>query len=102
MASLHTFKRLPVLTVALVAQLAWGQTTLLNASYDVSREFYKDVNAAFIAQYKKSTGKDIKVDQAHGGSSAKGVSVCFCMVVFLKVVGLLGIASRLWGRAEPM
>lgn len=75
MASLHTFKRLPVLTVALVAQLAWGQTTLLNASYDVSREFYKDVNAAFIAQYKKSTGKDIKVDQAHGGSSAQARAV---------------------------
>lgn len=49
--------------------------TLLNASYDVAREFYKDYNAAFIAHYKKTTGKDIKVDQAHGGSSAQARAV---------------------------
>ena len=55
--------------------LASAQTSLLNASYDVSREFYKDVNAAFIASYKKSTGKDIKIDQSHGGSSAQARAV---------------------------
>lgn len=49
--------------------------TLLNASYDVAREFYKDYNAAFIAHYKKTTGKDIKIDQAHGGSSAQARAV---------------------------
>lgn len=49
--------------------------TLLNGSYDVAREFYKDYNAAFIAHYKKTTGKDIKVDQSHGGSSAIARSV---------------------------
>ncbi len=50
-------------------------TTLLNASYDVAREFYKDYNAAFVAQYKKATGKDVKVDQSHGGSSAQARAV---------------------------
>lgn len=49
--------------------------TLLNVSYDVSREFYKDINTAFVAQYKKTTGKEIKVDQAHGGSSAQARAV---------------------------
>ena len=49
--------------------------TLLNVSYDVSREFYKDYNAAFIAHYKKLTGKDIKVDQSHSGSSAQARAV---------------------------
>ncbi len=49
--------------------------TLLNASYDVSREFYKDFNAAFAAHYKKTTGKDVKVDQSHGGSSAQARAV---------------------------
>ena len=49
--------------------------TLLNASYDVAREFYKDYNAAFIAHIKKTTGKDVKVDQAHGGSSAQARAV---------------------------
>ena len=56
------------------SNLAYAQT-LLNASYDVSREFYKDVNASFIASYKKSTGKDIKIDQSHGGSSAQARAV---------------------------
>jgi sulfate transport system substrate-binding protein len=55
--------------------LATGQQTLLNVSYDVAREFYKDYNAAFIAHYKKTTGKDVKIDQAHGGSSAQARAV---------------------------
>ena len=54
---------------------AAAQSTLLNVSYDVAREFYKDYNAAFIANYKKTTGKDIKIDQAHGGSSAQARAV---------------------------
>jgi sulfate transport system substrate-binding protein len=49
--------------------------TLLNVSYDVSREFYKDYNAAFVANYKKTTGKDVKIDQSHGGSSAQARAV---------------------------
>ncbi len=65
-----------VAAVALAsANLAVAQTTLLNASYDVAREFYKDYNAAFVAHYKKSTGKDVKIDQAHGGSSAQARAV---------------------------
>ncbi|HEY8357034.1 MAG TPA: sulfate ABC transporter substrate-binding protein, partial [Ramlibacter sp.] len=51
------------------------QQTLLNASYDVAREFYKDVNAAFVPWYKKTAGKDVKVEQAHGGSSAQARAV---------------------------
>ena len=50
-------------------------TTLLNVSYDVAREFYKDYNAAFVAHYKKTTGKDVKIDQSHAGSSAQARAV---------------------------
>ena len=56
------------------AGLASAQTRL-NASYDVAREFYKDYNAAFIAHYKKTSGKDIKIDQTHAGSSAQARAV---------------------------
>ncbi len=72
-------KRLLSTLVAAVAfcasPLAFAQNSLLNASYDVSREFYKDVNSAFIASVKKSSGKDIKIDQSHGGSSAQARAV---------------------------
>jgi sulfate transport system substrate-binding protein len=50
-------------------------STLLNVSYDVAREFYKDYNAAFVAHYKKTTGKDVKIDQSHAGSSAQARAV---------------------------
>jgi sulfate transport system substrate-binding protein len=49
--------------------------TLLNVSYDVSREFYKDYNAAFVAHYKKTKSIDVKIDQSHGGSSAQARAV---------------------------
>lgn len=61
--------------LATVGVPAAAQTTLLNSSYDVSREFYKDFNAAFVTHYKKTTGKDIKIDQSHGGSSAQARAV---------------------------
>lgn len=57
-----------------LASLASAQT-LLNVSYDVAREFYKDINPAFIAHYKKTTGKDLKIDQSHAGSSAQSRAV---------------------------
>ena len=64
-----------VLMGAVPATWAAPSTTLLNVSYDVAREFYKDYNAAFIAHWKKTTGEDITVNQSHGGSSKQARSV---------------------------
>jgi sulfate transport system substrate-binding protein len=55
--------------------VASAQQTLLNVSYDVAREFYKDINAAFVPYYKKATGKDVKIEQSHAGSSAQARAV---------------------------
>jgi len=52
-----------------------ASATLLNVSYDVSREFYKDYNAAFAAHWKKTTGEDLTLNQSHGGSSRQARSV---------------------------
>lgn len=49
--------------------------TLLNVSYDVSREFYKDYDALFAAHWKKTAGDDVTVNQSHGGSSKQVRSV---------------------------
>lgn len=67
--------KIALASLAFAASGVASAQTLLNGSYDVAREFYKDYNAAFIAQYKKTTGKDIKVDQSHAGSSAVARSV---------------------------
>jgi sulfate transport system substrate-binding protein len=48
---------------------------LLNVSYDVARELYKDINPAFIADWKKKTGETINIKQSHGGSSKQARSV---------------------------
>jgi sulfate/thiosulfate transport system substrate-binding protein len=58
-----------------LASTASAQANLLNVSYDVAREFYRDYNAAFAAHHKKTTGQDLKIDQAHGGSSAQARAV---------------------------
>lgn len=52
-----------------------GEVTLLNVSYDVARELYKDINPAFAAAYKKSTGTDVTIKQSHGGSSKQARAV---------------------------
>lgn len=54
---------------------AQAQTTLLNVSYDVSREFYKDFNAAFAADWKQRNGQSLTLNQSHGGSSKQARSV---------------------------
>ena len=49
--------------------------TLLNVSYDPTRELYKDINAAFAAQWKAKTGQDVTINQSHGGSGSQSRAV---------------------------
>ncbi len=48
---------------------------ILNVSYDVSRETFADINPAFVAAWKKTSGQTIKVNQSHAGSSAQARAV---------------------------
>lgn len=52
-----------------------ADTTILNASYDVARELYKDYNAAFAKHWKATTGESVTVKQSHGGSSKQARAV---------------------------
>ena len=72
---MNKIKSIAIACLLAVSGLNVSAQTLLNASYDVAREFYKDYNVAFVANYKKTTGKDVKIDQAHGGSSAQARAV---------------------------
>lgn len=65
-----------LVAVTLLAPHAWAaETTLLNVSYDVTREFYKDFNAAFADYWKERTGQTLTINQSHGGSSKQARSV---------------------------
>ncbi|WP_218079488.1 sulfate ABC transporter substrate-binding protein [Anthocerotibacter panamensis] len=49
--------------------------TLLNVSYDPTRELYKDFNAAFAAYWKKKTGQEVTFNQSHGGSGKQARAI---------------------------
>ena len=72
---MNNIKSIAAAALLAVSGLTVSAQTMLNASYDVAREFYKEYNSAFVANYKKTTGKDLKIDQAHGGSSAQARAV---------------------------
>ena len=56
--------------VASVAAEA-GAQSILNVSYDPTRELYEAINQAFVAQWKAKTGQTLQINQAHGGSGSQ-------------------------------
>jgi sulfate/thiosulfate transport system substrate-binding protein len=79
---MKTFKTIAQLAMGIVliapsAEKAAAQekVTLLNVSYDPTRELYKDINAAFAREWKRRTGQDVEVKQSHGGSGAQARAV---------------------------
>ncbi|MDR2516521.1 MAG: sulfate transporter subunit, partial [Spirochaetaceae bacterium] len=54
---------------------AGGEITLLNVSYDPTRELYREYNEAFARYYKEKTGTAVTVNQSHGGSGGQARSV---------------------------
>ena len=68
--------RLVAMGSLLVATSAFAaDVSLLNVSYDPTRELYVDFNKAFSAAYQKETGKSIEIKQSHGGSGSQARSV---------------------------
>ena len=58
-----------VAAVASTALPAFAESSLLNVSYDVSRDFYKDYNPLFQKYWKAKTGESVELKQSHAGSS---------------------------------
>lgn len=63
-----------VAAAGFLATQAWA-ATLLNVSYDVTREFYTDYNPLFLAHWKAGGGGELKIEQSHGGSSKQARAV---------------------------
>jgi sulfate transport system substrate-binding protein len=74
----HFFKTLVATALVAVSSLAAAQTapvTLLNVSYDPTRELYSEFNIAFAKHWKAQTGQDVTIKQSHGGSGKQARSV---------------------------
>jgi sulfate/thiosulfate transport system substrate-binding protein len=88
MSATHTWRRsaaalLVLVTATLLAACephgtgapGAARVTLLNVSYDPTRELYSQYNAAFVKYWKDKTGQDVRIDQSHGGSGKQARSV---------------------------
>ena len=89
---------------------AQADTTLLNVSYDVARELYKDINPAFAAHWQRTAGEKITINQSHGGSSKQIQSVVAGLeadvvtmnqAADIEVLVKNGLASADWRKAFP-
>jgi sulfate transport system substrate-binding protein len=78
MITRHRFINLTLaatLTMTALGIYAQPAVTLLNVSYDPTRELYVEFNAAFAKHYKAKTGQDVTIKQSHGGSGKQARSV---------------------------
>ncbi len=71
----RTLYLLGLLALASAFTVSAKEYTLLNVSYDVSRELYKDINAAFSEYWLKQTGDQVTIQQSHDGSSKQAAAV---------------------------
>ncbi len=62
-------------SLAMIGAAAAADVTLLNVSYDPTRELYADINKAFAKEFAAATGKTVEIKQSHGGSGKQARSV---------------------------
>jgi sulfate transport system substrate-binding protein len=99
------------LLVAGVAQAAdQKKIELLNASYDVARELFTQINPAFQAQWQAKTGQRVQIRQSHGGSSKQARSVAeglpadvvtFNQVTDITFLESTGLVAKGWEKRLP-
>src|SRR5712672_671024 len=101
----------------LVAALLWASPTfaadvsLLNVSYDPTRELYVDFNKAFAAAYQKETGKSVEIKQSHGGSGSQARAlidglqadvVTLALAYDIDAIAAKGLIPADWQKRLPL
>ena len=82
------------------AGAAAAPITLLNVSYDPTRELYKDINAAFAAYWKGRTGQALDIKQSHGGSGKQARAVIDGLQADVVTLALAGDIDEIAARAR--
>jgi sulfate/thiosulfate-binding protein len=100
-----------------VAALLWANSafaadvTLLNVSYDPTRELYADFNKAFASAYQKETGKSVEIKQSHGGSGSQARAVIdglqadvvtLALAYDVDAIAAKGLISADWQKRLPL
>jgi sulfate/thiosulfate-binding protein len=101
----------------IVAGLLWASSafaadiSLLNVSYDPTRELYVDFNKAFAAAYQKETGKSVEIKQSHGGSGSQARAVIdglqadvvtLALAYDVDAIAAKGLISADWQKRLPL
>src|ERR1035437_6626406 len=90
---------------ALLAGAALGASaqqaiTLLNVSYDPTRELYAEFNTAFAKHWKAKTGQDVTIKQSHGGSSKQARSIIDGLDADVATLALAGDTDALHSKGD--
>jgi len=83
-----------------LASTASANVTLLNVSYDPTRELYQDFNAAFTKHWKEKTGESVSIRQSHGGSGKQARSVIDGLEADVVTLALAYDIDALYERAK--
>jgi sulfate transport system substrate-binding protein len=104
------------LLVSILAVAGWMTSaaaqniSLLNVSYDPTRELYSDFNKAFAAKYKAETGKTVAIKASHGGSGRQARSVIdglsadvvtLALAYDIDAIADKGLLSKDWQKKLP-
>ena len=104
------------MAASIAALLCWATSalaadvSLLNVSYDPTRELYVDFNKAFAAAYQKDTGKSIEIKQSHGGSGSQARAVIdglqadvvtLALAYDIDAIGAKGLIATDWQKRLP-
>ena len=89
-----------VLASAVGSSLAQTPVSLLNVSYDPTRELYVEFNAAFAKHWKATSGQDVTVKQSHGGSGKQARSVIDGLDADVVTLALAGDVDALNKQAQ--
>lgn len=110
-------RRSPVVrSLLVIGSLIWASSalaadvTLLNVSYDPTRELYAEFNKSFAAAYRKDTGKSVEIKQSHGGSGKQARSVIdglqadvvtLALAYDVDAIASKGILKKDWQKSLP-
>jgi sulfate/thiosulfate-binding protein len=109
MVKMKTLWTATIISLA-AAAIAHSDTTLLNVSYDPTRELYQEINAAFARYWKATTRESVTIRQSHGGSSKQARSVIDGLEADVVTLGLgydidaledAGLVAHKWQTRLP-
>ncbi|HZP13052.1 MAG TPA: sulfate ABC transporter substrate-binding protein [Nevskiaceae bacterium] len=87
-------------TLFVSAAAGAGNVEILNASYDPTRELYKDINAHFIEQWKQKSGDTLTINQSHGGSGKQARAIIDGLEADVATLGLGYDVDSLYDKAK--